>query len=96
MLSLRTVLHLILTLGFAVSILRAAPDEPTRIGVLQATPAQAPSLADAGVTLTVLSVSWDRFEPTAGAPDKTYIRQLRADAQALAQETGADADETRD
>jgi len=66
-------------LGFAVSILRAAPDEPTRIGVLQATPAQAPSLADAGVTLTVLSVSWDRFEPTAGAPDKTYIRQLRAE-----------------
>ncbi|MEZ0215916.1 MAG: hypothetical protein ACAH89_02155, partial [Rariglobus sp.] len=27
----------------------------------------------------VLSVSWDRFEPTPGAPSSAYVRQLRAD-----------------
>ena len=77
--SLRAIFHLILALGFADAALLATPAEPTALGVLQATPAQAPALADAGITLTVLSISWDRFEPAPGAPSSAYIRQLRAE-----------------
>jgi len=57
----------------------ATARESIRIGVLQAAPGQAGTLGSAGVTLTVLSVSWDRFEPAAGTPDPTYIHQLRSD-----------------
>jgi hypothetical protein len=56
-----------------------AEGEPARIGVLQPQPARAAQLADAGITLAVLSVSWDRFEPAAGAHDSGYIQELRAD-----------------
>ncbi|MEO5713043.1 MAG: hypothetical protein ABIT37_06105 [Luteolibacter sp.] len=77
--------HLILAImvmGLFGSVLSAAP-APIRIGVLQATPEQAGTLGSAGVTLTVLSVSWDRFEPAAGTPDPTYIRRLRAGCDAF-------------
>ncbi len=79
--TLRAILGLLLPLGILLPALHAVP-EAIRLGVLQATPAQAPALVNAGVTLTVLSVSWDRFEPAAGTPDPVYIRQLRADLDA--------------
>lgn len=60
-----------------------AATAPTSIGVLQATPDQSSTLANAGVTLTVLSVSWDRFEPSAGTHDPTYLRRLRSDCAAF-------------
>lgn len=73
--TLRAILHLILTLGFAVSTLRAAP-EPALLGILQPKPAYAQPLADAGLSLVVLGVSWERFEPSAGTTNPDYIRQL--------------------
>lgn len=72
----------IATLGLCGPLLHAAP-EPVRLGVLQAAPGQAGTLAGAGVTHTVLAVSWDRFEPAPGAPDPMYVRQLRADCAAF-------------
>jgi hypothetical protein len=47
--------------------------EQIRIGLLQATPDPAIILANAGVTLTVISVSWDRFEPAVGIHDPSYL-----------------------
>ncbi|MFA6285899.1 MAG: hypothetical protein WC661_00840 [Opitutaceae bacterium] len=79
---MRLAATLLLALGLLLSALCAAPASRTALGVLQATPAQAPALADAGVTLVVLGVSWENFEPTAGTPNPAYIRQLRADLDA--------------
>jgi len=47
------------------------------IGVLQPKPAYAQPLVDAGVSLVVLGVSWENFEPTAGATNPAYIKKLR-------------------
>ncbi len=75
---------MILAILLAVSaVAHPATGEPVRIGVLQPEPARAKKLADAGVTLAVLSVSWDRFEPVAGTPDPAYIRNLLADIAAM-------------
>jgi hypothetical protein len=60
-----------------------ASGEAIRIGILQPKPARAKKLADAGVTLAVLSVLWDRFEPVEGAPDSIYIQKLRTDLDVL-------------
>ncbi|MEO8613737.1 MAG: hypothetical protein ABI600_01235 [Luteolibacter sp.] len=60
-----------------------ASGESIRIGVLQPEPANAKKLTDAGVTVAVLSVLWDRFEPVEGAPDSAYIQKLRTDLDVL-------------
>ncbi|MDF3057594.1 MAG: hypothetical protein K0R17_1809 [Rariglobus sp.] len=71
-----------LALGLLGVSLCAAP-EAVRLGVLQAAPDRARELKLAGISQAVLSVSWDRFEPSAGVPDQAYIRQLRADVKAF-------------
>ena len=55
----------------------SADTSPLRLGVLQPKPAYAQPLADAGVSLVVLGVSWENFEPSAGATNPAYVRKLR-------------------
>lgn len=62
-------------LGLAAPLLRADP--VLRLGVLQPRPEFSPQLAAAGVSLVVLGVSWERFEPAAGHPDPDCVRRLR-------------------
>ncbi|MET0261663.1 MAG: hypothetical protein ABW223_02105, partial [Rariglobus sp.] len=53
--------------------------EAVRIGVLQSKPERAEELKTGGVSIAVLGVSWDRFEPAADKPDAAYLEQLRAE-----------------
>ncbi|CAM3144241.1 hypothetical protein [Rariglobus hedericola] len=70
-----------IALGLLLPALPAAP-ESVRIGVLQPKPSYAQPLADAGVSLVVLSISWENFEPSTGTTNPAYIRQLHSDLAA--------------
>jgi hypothetical protein len=52
---------------------------PVQVGVLQPSPDRAATLGAAGVSHVVLSVSWDRFQPTPASVDATYVARLRTD-----------------
>jgi hypothetical protein len=62
--------------------LHAAASDSFHLGVLQPAPERASALMAAGVSHVVLSVSWDRFQPTPHALDKAYVAQVRAEADA--------------
>jgi len=55
---------------------------PVHLGILQPKPERAAELKAAGVSLVVLSVSWDRFQPTPKSLGTDYVAQLRAEADA--------------
>jgi hypothetical protein len=73
---LRSLFCLFPSLILLAPVLRAAP-APLRIGVLQPKPSYAAPLAEAGVSLVVLGVSWSDFEPAAGTTNPAYVRKLR-------------------
>src|SRR5687768_11365038 len=55
---------------------------PTRaqlhLGTLQSTPEHAQRMMQAGVELATLELGWNRFEPSPGAVDAEYIREVKA------------------
>lgn len=59
--------------------------EPVRIGVLQPDLARASDYKAAGISQVVLSVSWDRFQPSPASLDSAYVARLRADLAAYRQ-----------
>ncbi len=63
---------------FAVSWLPAAPDS-FQLGILQPVAERAADFKSAGISVVVLSVSWDRFQPTPTSLDHDYVKQLRAE-----------------
>ena len=63
-------------------ILSTAQAAPVHLGVLQPDPARAAELKAGGVSVVVLSVSWDRFQPKPETADETYVAKLRAEAAA--------------
>lgn len=60
---------------------QAAP-APVALGVLQPDPARAAELKAGGVSVVVLPVSWDSFQPKPHAVDETQVGSLRAAAAA--------------
>ena len=83
--ALVSTLTLLLTLSAVAA--RAEPTKPgapQQLGVLQPIPTRAAELRAAGVTFVVLSVSWDRFQPTAPGSSTAplgaaYVATLRSD-----------------
>jgi hypothetical protein len=76
--SLHTLRHwAFLAVSTAATLLASA--EPVQLGVLQPDPARASAYKSAGITQVVLSVSWDRFQPTSTSLDSAYVATLRTD-----------------
>ncbi|MFH1496465.1 MAG: hypothetical protein ABII82_01450 [Verrucomicrobiota bacterium] len=74
--------RLLLAVAGLLATLASLHAKPVHLGVLQPEPARAAELKAAGVSLVVLSVSWDRFQPAPDRIDSAYVASLRAEAAA--------------